>query len=134
MAKSQRLQCRADEDFDEQVTKFQRDRGFEEKSEAVEQLIRVGLRESRSPVLYRFKDRVVRWAGDLAVFGILAGLIGFATPVLSVRDGTILAVGLLITGVGLLAVVEIARVLGGTNAAGDSLRRVLSRGSGGDDS
>lgn len=134
MGYSEKLQCYASTELDERVEAYQRREDIDDQSEAVRQLIRVGLRESRSPVLYRFKDRVVRWAGDLAIFGILAGLIGVVTPVLSVRDGAILGAGLLITGVGLLAMVEIARLIGGTNAAGDSLRRVLSRGSGGEES
>jgi len=126
MAKSQKLQCHADEELDERVDTYQKRNSFEHQSNAVRELIRVGLRESRSPLLYRFKDRVVRWSGDLAVFGILAALIGLATPVLSAQDGIILAAGLVLTAVCLLAVVEVARLVGGTNATGWSLRRALS--------
>jgi len=130
MAGSDRLYFRADDDLQDRVGAFEETHGFEDQSKATRELVEIGLREVSSPLVYRFKDQLIRYVGELGLFAVLSILAGFATPLLSIADAAILSVSLIVTAVALLAVLELVRTCVGSNQLGSSIRERISLGDG----
>ena len=128
MAGSDRLYFRADDDLQERVGTFEETHGFEDQSKATRELVEIGLREVSSPLVYRFKDQLIRYVGELGLFAVLSILAGFATPLLSVGDAALLSISLVVTSVTLLAVLELVRTYAGCNQLGRSIRERFTTG------
>jgi len=128
MAGSDRLYFRADDDLQERVGTFEETHGFEDQSKATRELVKIGLREKSSPLVYRFKDQLIRYVGELGLFAVLSILAGFATPLLTIGDAALLSISLVVTAVALLAVLELVRAYAGCNQLGRSIRERISIG------
>jgi len=125
MAGSDRLYFRADDDLRDRVGDFKTAQGFEDRSKATRKLVEIGLRETSSPLVYRFKDQITRYVGDLVIFAVVSILAGYATPILSVSNAVILSISLVLTAATSLAVLELVRAWTGCNEVGASLREQL---------
>jgi hypothetical protein len=106
------------DDLPEGVERYQARHGLEYRSDALEELVEIGLRETRSPILYRLKDEVINWAGWLGVFAVIVLAAGFVTPYVSVLYGALLAGTLAIFAVLLVAALELGRILTGQSELG----------------
>lgn len=126
MAQSDRLYFRADDDLEEQVEDYQERYGFGNRSEATRNLVEVGLREQQSPIVWRFKDRVVEWINLLSISAVVVFLIGATTSIYRVEEGIIAAFAMLTMASVLLAGFEFARVIAGMNEVGVRARRALA--------
>lgn len=112
-ARKQTMSFRADEDLKERVQAYQERRDHDQKSEALEELARIGLREAQSPMLYRAKDRAVEGAWHMALLAVVVTVAGVATAVLSAPHAIMVAAVLLAVGASLIASVELLRFLNG---------------------
>jgi len=128
MAGSDRLYFRADDDLQDRVDSFEETHGFEDRSKATRELVEIGLRERSSPLVYRFKDQLIRYVGELGIFAVLAIILGFTTPLLSAGNAVLVSISLIVTAVALLAVLELVRAYAGCNQLGMSIRERFSTG------
>lgn len=122
MAQSDRLFFRADEELRDAVEDYQKREGMEHLSDATKDLVQVGLREQRSPILARCKDRVVEWANLLVVAGLVLFTLAVVTRLVPFAQGTLAAVVLLLMASMLLAANEIVRAVAGVNEVGVRVR------------
>lgn len=127
MAQGERLYFRADEETRDEVAAFQRQHGFEDRSKACRELIEVGLREQRNPIIWRLKDSVVEWCSTLAIAAVVVFITGATTDVVAFRDGVVVAATCVVVATALLAGFETARVVTGVNAVGVKVREVLGK-------
>lgn len=125
MAQSEPLTFRADEDLHECVEDFAEARGLN-RSEATQELVRVGLREQQHPILWRFKDRVVEWINLLSISAVVIFVVGAATSIYGAAEGTIAAFVMLTLAGVLMGVFEFARVVAGMNEMGVRARQAVS--------
>jgi len=126
MAQSELLGVRANEELREQVDEFEEAYGFENRSEAVRALIDVGLREQQSPILWRFKDRVVEWINLLSISAVVMFAIGATTDIYGFGQGIAAAFVMLMLACVLLGGYEMARSVAGMNEIGVRVRSALS--------
>jgi len=124
-ADRQTLSFKADDTVQDRVDEFADREDYDYTSEALEQLVRVGLRETRSPILYRLKEEIINWAGWLGLTAIVAVVAGITTPVLAVTHGLMIATVLVAVAIALLALVELLRVLRGESELGEQLHGVM---------
>jgi len=117
MAGQDQLICR-DSDLHDRVEGYREERGFEYKSDAVKELLRVGLRESRSPLLRRFRERAIVIGEMLAVFALMFLAASIVIATIPFSEGLLMAVVLLLFAVAIPSAVELARVVRGSNAIG----------------
>jgi len=116
---------RADDTTRQRVEEFQDREDYDDRAKALQKLVEVGLRETRSPILFRLKEEVVTWAGWLGVTAIIAVIAGLTTPMLAVTDGLMIAAVVVVVAIALLATVEAFRVLRGESEVGEHLHGVI---------
>lgn len=121
------LHCYADDDLEEQVDAYAEKAGYDSTSKAVEDLVQAGLRETRSPVLVRLRERAIEYAGLLAAVAVVFAVGGVIVPSLGVYTGVRMAIVLLAISTSVPAGIEVARVVRGTSALGEDIREVLPR-------
>lgn len=98
------------------------------QTDAVVTLVQIGLRESGSPLMYRLKDSLIDYAGNLGIAAVIVLLAGFTTPIMQPRDAAVFAIGLTLTAVFLVALQELTRLATGHNEVGEHLHTLLARG------
>lgn len=125
-AKNNVISFKVDDDFAERVENYRKRYGFESKSAAARTLTKVGEREQQSPLLFRMKDEVTYWVGQLGIAAVIVLLGGFTTPVLAPASSALFAVALVLAAVGLLAGFEVLRFLTGMNELGVEWRDLLN--------
>jgi len=111
----------------QRIVDFKDRNGYEHLSEAVEDLVDVGLREQKSPIVYRLKDRVVDWASALALAAVIVVVGGATTKVVAMSHAVAFSVVLLMFAVMLLGMYELTRVSVGANEIGAALRDRFGR-------
>lgn len=97
------------------------------RSAAVKELLRVGIREKQNPLVYRLKDSVINWAGQLGVIAVFVFTLGSVTPFVSFGNGVLVAFSLVIAALLLMATFEVLRFATGSNEVGQRLREVVAR-------
>lgn len=123
--RSSPLSFRPDEDVVEAIETYQAREGIESRTEAVQEMIRVGARETRYPLLHRLKDHVTTWAGWLGVAAIVVMLAGVTLPFLLPVHAVVMAMTLIGCAFGLVGVYELARVVTGQSELGARVREVV---------
>lgn len=103
----------ADPEFADEIERYQDRRGHEYQSDAVEELVQIGLQEARSPILFRLKDRAIEGAWYLSLVGIVVIVTGFLTTALSPGNAIQIAAVLVSVGAALIAGTELVRAVGG---------------------
>lgn len=103
------LSTRVPPDQKQTVERWGERRGYDSLSQATGELVKVGLRESEQPLLYRLKDLSIEAAWYLAIGSVIALLLGFATSGLTPADGVRIAAVFLSVGAAGIAGVELAR-------------------------
>jgi hypothetical protein len=125
MATDEMLQCRADCELAESVDQYRERAGHEHQTDAVESLIRAGLREQRRPLLSRWREQVINWAGLLGVFALIALASGFVAPGIPAATGYAMSTVLVVFAVVLVSALEAARVVTGQSEIGQFVREVV---------
>jgi len=123
MATADKITIRADDDFTERVEHYRERAGKESRTEAIKDLVEVGLREQSNPLLYRLKDRVLEWVNLLAMTAIVMFVVGVTTDIITATNGVIGAFFALFLASGLLAAYELVRAVGGMNEMGVRARQ-----------
>jgi len=119
------LTTRTDQELVDRVDEFARDGGYDSRARALEDLIRTGLRESQSPVLARWRERAIEWAGLLGLFSVIFVAGGVVTPL--ALSWTLSMAGVLtVFAASLVGIVEVARLATGQSALGETVAEVLA--------
>ena len=113
------------DDLEDRVDEFVEVGGYESKNKALKDLVRTGLRENQSPILTRWRERAIEWAGLLALFGIVAVASGFVTP-LALSWGLQMAGVLVVFSASLVGIVEVIRVATGQSALRAQIQEVVA--------
>lgn len=124
MANGDTLTCKSKE-LAERVDEYQEKSGFSSRNKALQDLIRTGLRESQSPILSRWRDQVINWAGLLVLVGAVFLIAGFVLPPVDVLRGGLMALVLASFALSLVGIVEAARLFRGSNELGARMREVV---------
>lgn len=126
MAQSNKLQCRGDESLREEVEDYRDRMGMDHLSDATEELIEVGLREQRNPIVWRVKDHVVEWVSLLSISSVIVFALGAGTSIFTFVDGFRASVLMLMLAAVLLGCFETARVIAGMNHVGVRVREMMA--------
>lgn len=103
----------ADQELQDAVKRYETRHNCSSRSEALEQLVTVGIRESRNPILYRCKDYAIEGAWYLSLIGIGTIVMGVMTDLMSAGHAIQIAAVLVSIGAALIASVELLRFAGG---------------------
>lgn len=127
MANSDTLTCKPnDEALSSDVEEFVARGGYESRNQALEDLIRTGLRESKYPILTRLRERVIHYSAMLCVFALVFIAGGVVTEPIHFANALLMAIVLVAMAVGLIAVVELARLIRGTSELGSAVHGWLA--------
>lgn len=96
----------------------------ENRSQAVEELVHVGLREQRGPLLYRWRDSAADVALMFCAAAVSAIIIGIGTPVLALGAAIQVGAAFALVALGLVGAIEVARTVNGQSELASLLRRV----------
>lgn len=94
------------------------------RSQAVEELIQVGLREQRGPLLYRWRDSAADVALIFCAAAVSAVIIGIGTPVLALGAAVQVGAAFALVALALVGATELARTVNGQSELASLLRRV----------
>jgi hypothetical protein len=114
---------RADEELSQEIEAYAA--RHDNATEALKRLVRVGLREERNPLLSRWREQVINWAGMLSVFAVVFLAGGLVAPGVTPRTGYLMSIVLVTLAGGMVALIEVARVVTGQSAIGQSIREVV---------
>lgn len=98
--------------------------GKENRSKAVEELVKVGLREQRGPLLYRWRESAADVALMFCAAAVATLVIGMGTTVATINDAIPVAAAFAAVALGLVAAVEVGRTIRGQNELAAVFRRV----------
>lgn len=127
MAEGKVMGFKPSDELRDQVERYQDRRGFDYLSDAHEELVTIGLREARSPILYRMRDLALGGAWNLAQLAVVVVIVGYLTHALSPGNSILIAAVLLSVAAGLIASTELVRALGGHSHLSRVLRREVSQ-------
>ena len=127
-AKNNVISVKVDDALNDRVVTYQKQHGLENKSEAARTLLEVGEREQQNPFLFRMKDEVTYWMGQLGIASVIVLLGGFTTPMLAPASAALFSISLIVAAVGLLAGFELLRVFTGMNELGVRWRDLVGGG------
>lgn len=126
MATGESIAGWVDADTKREAERFMEINDYDSMSEAAGDLIKIGLRESSNPLIFRVKDRVVDWVSLLGIAAVIVFLAGASTNVIALVDAAKLSVSMVSVAVVLLGAFELARLVMGMNELGSALRDVFS--------
>lgn len=118
---------RAGQDLQDGIQSYEERYGYESRSEAVQELAQIGLREAKNPILYRLKDRVIEGSWYLALLSVVVVVAGHLTTVLSPGNSIMLAAVLLAVAAALIACLELLRTINGQSELGAAFWGVVGR-------
>lgn len=118
----QTVSFRAGKQTRDRITAYMESKGYDQQSDAVKELVDVGLREQRSPLVYRMKDRVVDWASWLLMMAVMVLIAGATTAAVPLPGAYKFSVATASVAVGMLGVYELVRFVGGMNEIGAGIR------------
>lgn len=122
MSQSTSVACRVDEETATRIERFREKRGLEKRGDAVKELIKTGLREQKIPVLYDWQHNAVQASHYLMIAAIVVTVIGLSPAAFGWLAGAWMGGILVVVGLALIAAVEVARCLHGSNEIGEAIR------------
>jgi len=117
--------CTKNEDLHERVETYREERGLEYRSDAMEELLRAGLRERRHPLLSRLRERSLVLGEMLAVIGLVFLAGGIVTSAYPVFDGVVMWFVMSFFALAIPGAVELARLVAGQNELGVMVEEVI---------
>lgn len=109
----QPLSARVETEYIQQLEALQEARGYDDRSDAVKDVLRSGLREERGPLPGRVKALALDGAYHLTLVAVTVIVIGFATALLSPGHATAIALVMEIVALAPVAAVETLRTMSG---------------------
>lgn len=124
MAQSkQTLTCSCDEQLAERVDEYADRAGYEHRSPALQELIRTGLRETRAPLLTRFREQAINYANFMAIFALVFLAGGIVTKEIAFTTGLRMSLVLVLGAIGIVAFLEVIRLFNGQSELGETVHR-----------
>lgn len=120
---------RTDKERQERIEQFQKQRGFDNRTKALDHLVDVGLREQRNPLMWRLKDRIVDWVSIMGIAAVMVFIAGATTNIFGMTDAMKFSVAMIIVATGMLGAFELGRVVLGMNELSVRLRDFIRRDS-----
>lgn len=93
------------------------------RSQAIEELVAVGLREQRGPMLYRWRESAADVALMFCTAAVAVAIIGMGTPMLTLREAAQVGAALALVALSLVGGIELARTLNGQSELASLFRR-----------
>jgi len=119
MASGDPLTTRVDESIHDDIDRYQDAEGYEDRSEAIRDVIRAGVREKQGPVREQWREMALSAAYHFALVSVMLIIIGFGTSMLPAGRAVALSMVVMTMSVAPVAAVEIGRVVGGQNELAD---------------
>lgn len=94
------------------------------RSKAIEELVQIGLREQRGPLLYRWRDSAADVALMFCAAAVSVVVIGMGTPMLTLSEAVQVGAAFALVALGLVGAIEVARTVNGQSELSALLRRV----------
>jgi len=110
------LGFRPDSELREEIEDFKSRRDIDKTSQALEELVEVGVRETRGPILYRIKEQAIDAAFYLTLVAVVTVVIGFTTTALERGNSIEIAFVILAIGMMPIAIIELVRFGRGQSA------------------
>lgn len=100
---------KADGSQQEDIEQYKTRNGLGSTSEALEDLVEMGLREARGPILYRIKQQAIDAAFYLGLVALVTIIIGFTTS--NLTPGNAIEIALVMVAIGMMpiAILELVR-------------------------
>lgn len=118
MATSDKILFRVDDSMKVDIEAHRVRNGYESTSEATRDLVEVGLRESKGPVLYHLRESANTAAFVLACGAISVLILGVTTDIFDVWNSMVIGAVFLIVGGSLVATIEVMRTINSQNELG----------------
>jgi len=109
----QTVGARVEEDIVEGLNAVQDDEGHSDRSDAVRDVLRTGIREKRGPVSQRWRDMSMSAAFHLTLLAVLLVVIGFGTQMLTPGRATAIAMVTVTVAIAPIAALELWRLVAG---------------------
>lgn len=116
------LGFQADEDVVEDVEEFQDRHGFDSRSDAHRELTKIGLREVRSPIVYRIRQRAFDAGYYLTLVAAVIGVVGMVSDAIGPTRGVQIGLVILSIAVAPIAIIECIRAVRGQSQLGYAFR------------
>jgi len=109
----------------ERVESYRERAGYDHRTEAVEDLLRAGLRETQSPLLTRLREQAIQIGHLLGVFALIFLAAGVLYQPFPFGQSLFMAIVLAGCAVAIPGAVEVARLVNGQNELGAAVREVV---------
>jgi len=110
------LGVRIEDEYHDRIEELQQQRGYDDRSEAVRDVMKAGLREEQGPLPGRAQELALDGAYHLTLVAVTVVVIGFATGWLPAARGTAIALVLETVAVAPLAAIEAFRLAAGQSS------------------
>lgn len=117
------LSFTTDADTASRIESYNAREGIDNRSKAIDELVQFALREKRGPILYRWRESASTVALIFACGAIAVAIVGMGTPIMSPAAAVAVSGAFAAVGLGLMAIVELARTFRGSNELATVLRR-----------
>lgn len=105
------MSIRDDGEVFDMIHDFKERHKYDEPSVAAREMMKIGYRESKAPILYRLRDFGAYGMFVLIILGVSVMVIGYLTSVITTRQTTLLAMAFFGMAVALLGAVEFFRAV-----------------------
>lgn len=122
MAERNPVSFKTDPETIAEVDDYEARRDLDSRSEALERLVKVVLREQKTPLLYQWQKNAVQASHYLMIAAIVVAVIGITPAGFNWTTGAWAGGALVMVGLAIIAVVEAARTVRGTNELGEAIR------------
>lgn len=112
----QTVGARVEEDIVDGLEAVESQEGYEDRSDAVRDVLRTGIREKRGPVAQNWRDIAHSAAYHLTLVAVLLVVVGFGTSMLTPARATALALVTITVAIAPIAALELWRLVSGQAA------------------
>lgn len=116
------LGFRADEATKDAIDDFKERHDLEHRSDAIEHLVKTGLREQKTPLLYDLGQHAIQSTQYLMIAALVVVVIGASPAGFGTASGMWIGAALVCVGAMNLAIVEVLKALNGQSELGALLR------------
>jgi hypothetical protein len=116
------LGFRADEATKDAIDDFKDRHGYDNRSDAIIDLVKTGLREQKTPLLYNLGETAISAAQYLMIAALVVIVIGASPAGFGTAHGMWIGAALVCVAAFILAIVELLKAINGQSAIGSLLR------------
>lgn len=116
------LSARVDDDVRERVDAYRESQGYNDRSEAVRDILDAGLREMEGPVSEHVRDMAFDAAYHLTLIAVVVVVLGFWPGVIGAVNAVMIALVVMTVAMAPVAALEVVRAIAGQSKVGEGLR------------